>query len=350
MESSFNCGVTTTLQQLGSTVSHEASIRQTLLGSLDAVVLDNGLLRLTLVPELGGKITSIVRLESGYEYLLQPDDPERAYRPRSYSDSFESHDTSGFDECVPTVAECRYPEEPCEGRQLPDHGDVWCLPSTLELTGEQIRLTTFLKSLPLCFTRRVQLQENTVRLDYEVRNLTQSTVKFLWSAHPLLRVETGAEIILPPEVKEVEVGWSKDNRLGKSGDRCSWPKATESSGQIIDINRVTSPSTNTAEKLFTPRLSEGFCGMFLRRENESILFCFDPSAVRYVGIWICQGGWPSSRTGKHFTVALEPCNGRPDSLETAIRRNECAVLGPSGTMQWWMEIEINRGAPRSQQM
>ena len=319
-------------------------------GPLDAIVLDNGLLRLTLVPGMGGKITSIVRLESGHEYLLQPDDPEQAYRPRSYGDSFESHEPSGFDECMPTVAECRYAEEPYAARQLPDHGDVWCLPSTVEFIGEQVRLATFLKSLPLCFTRRVQLQENTVRIDYEVNNLTQSTVKFLWSAHPLLRVEAGAEIILPTQVKEVEVGWSKDNRLGSLGDRCSWPKATGSCGQIVNINRVASPSANTAEKLFTPRLSEGFCGMFLPRENESIGFRFDPKIVPYVGIWICQGGWPSSRTGKHFTVGLEPCNGRPDSLDEAIRRNECAVVDPSGTKQWWMEIEINCGASRSQRM
>jgi hypothetical protein len=115
---------------------------------------------------------------------------------------------------------------------------------------------------------------------------------------------------------------------------------------MVDLNRIVSSTAGTAEKLFTPRLWEGFCGVFLPRGNETIAFRFDPRLVPYLGIWICQGGWPSSRADKHFTVALEPCNGRPDSLETAIRRNECAVLSPSGMMQWWMEIEINRGASR----
>ena len=337
-----------TLQRSGSTVSHETSIRQALLGSLEAVVLDNRSVRLTVVPELGGKIASLIRNESGHEYLLQPTDPRCAYRTRSHGEFFENHEPCGFDECVPTVAECVYREEPFAARRLPDHGDIWGLPSALELVGEQITLTSCVGSLPLRFTKKIKLLENTVRLDYEATNLGRSTVKFLWSAHPLLRVEPGAEIILPREVEEVEVSWSKDERLGKSGERCGWPKATGSSGQIVHINRVASPSANSAEKLFTPRLSDGFCGVFLPRENESIVFCFDPSPLPYVGIWICQGGWPSSRTGKHLTVALEPCNGRPDSLEKAITRNECAVLGPCGTMQWWMEIEINRGAPRSQ--
>jgi hypothetical protein len=337
-----------TLQQLGSTVSHEASIRQTRLGSLEAVVLDNSSLRLTVVPELGGKIISLIRNESGHEYLLQPADPESAYRTRSHGDLFENYEPCGFDECVPTVAECLYPEEPFLASQLPDHGDIWGLSSTLEIIDEQITLTSSVGSLPLRFTKKIKLLENTVRLDYEATNLSQSTVKFLWSAHPLLRVEPGAEIILPREVEELEVSWSKDERLGKSGERCGWPMATKCGGRMVELNRIVSSTAGTAEKLFTPHLCEGFCGMFLPRANESIAFRFDPRHVPYVGIWICQGGWPSSRAGKHFTVALEPCNGRPDSLEKAIRRNECAVLGPCGTMQWWMKIEINGGAPRSQ--
>ena len=125
-------------------------------------------------------------MESGHECLLQPPGPERAYRARSYGDSFEVYETSGFDECAPTIAECLYPEEPFLANRLPDHGDIWCLPSAIETAGEQIRLTTSLRSLPLRFTRKIELQENTVRLDYEATNLRQSSVKFLWFAHPLL--------------------------------------------------------------------------------------------------------------------------------------------------------------------
>lgn len=322
-----------------------SSIRRTQ-GSFDALVIDNAVLRLTIVPELGGKIASLIRLESGYEYLMQPREPERADRRRSYGDNFEDYETSGFDECAPTVAECLYPEEPFLGSRLPDHGDVWCLPSAVEMVRQHICLTTHLRSLPLRLKKTVQVQENKVRLDYEATNLSQSIVKFLWSAHPLLRVEAGAEIILPKEVKEIEVGWSAEESLGKPGERCTWPEATERSGRTIKLNRIVSPSAGTAEKLFTPRLSQGFCGMFLPRENEGIAFRFDPGLVPYLGIWICQGGWPTSRAAKHFTVALEPCIGRPDSLEKAVRRNECAVLPGYESMRWWMEIEVNRGAPR----
>lgn len=336
-----------TRQQLSSTVSHETSVRQTRLGSLDAFVLENSSLRLTVAPELGGKLASLIRNESGHEYLLQPADPEQTYRPRSFGDKFEDYGPSGFDECLPTVAECLYPEEPFAASQLPDHGDVWCLPSSIETLVEKIKLITSLRSLPLRFTKEIQLRKNAVRIDYEATNLSHSTVAFLWSAHPLLTVEAGAEIILPPEVKEVEVEWSKDERLGKARDRCVWPRATERSGRTVELNRVAPPSTGTADKLFTGPLSEGVCGIFLPSKNESIAFRFDLRLVPYVGLWICQGGWPESRADKQFTVALEPCSGRPDSLVEAIRRNECVALAGSTTLRWWMEIEVKGGAPRS---
>jgi galactose mutarotase-like enzyme len=339
-----------TRQQLSSTVSGETTVRKTRLGSLDAFVLDNGLLSLTAVPELGGKIVSLVRKKTGHEYLLQPADPERAYRRRSCGDKFEDYGPCGFDECLPTVAACLYPEEPFAASKLPDHGDVWCLPSSIETVAEQIRLTTSLKSLPLRFTKEVQLRENTLRIGYEATNLSQSSVKFLWSAHPLLTVEPGAEIILPPEVKEIEVEWSKDARLGKAGDRCGWPQDTGRSGRTVELNRVAPPSAGTADKLFTGRLSEGFCGMFLPSKNENIAFRFDPRMVPYLGLWICQGGWPEGRADKQFTVALEPCSGRPDSLAEAIRRNECVMLAANETVRWWMEVEVNSGAPRSLRM
>jgi hypothetical protein len=323
------------------------SIRQMPQGRFEALVVDNAVLRLTIVPELGGKIASLIRLESGYEYLLQPPEREPAYRARSYGDHFEDYETSGFDECAPTVAECLYPEEPFLASRVPDHGDIWCLPSAVEIVGQHICLTTHLRSLPLLMKKTVRLQESKVRLDYEAKNLSQSSVKFLWSAHPLLRVEAGAEMILPTEVKEIEVGWSGEERLGKPGDRCAWPDAIDRSGRVVKLNRIGSPNAGSAEKLFTPRLSQGFCGMFLPSEDEGIAFRFDPRLVPFVGIWICQGGWPTSRSVKHFTAALEPCFGRPDSLEEAIRRNECAVLRGYESMRWWMEIEVNRGAPQS---
>lgn len=314
-------------------------------GGTEAIVLSNDVLRVVAIPELGGKIASLVRQQSGYEYLVQAA-PVKGYQQLTYGVDFETGDLSGFDECLPTIAKCEYPLEPFLGNKLPDHGDVWSLPAEAETSGAEVRFVTSLISLPLRFTKSVRLQGNCIRLDYEVTNLGRSTVKYLWSAHPLLNVQSQAEIVLPPEVKEVEVGWSKDDHLGQPGNLCSWPLTRGRSGQVVDLSKVVGPSEGTADKLFTPRLLQGFCGLLLPEINEGISFHFDPTIIPYLGIWICQGGWPSSRMEKQFTVALEPCTGRPDSLDEAIKRQECLVVEGYRRQQWWLRIEVAHGRPR----
>lgn len=313
---------------------------------VDAIVLSNADLLLVAIPEHGGKIASLVRQQSGYEYLLQTISGQN-YSQLAYAEDFENGDLSGFDECIPTIAKSRYPSEPAAGKQLPDHGDVWSLPSKLEVVGEKVSFITSLYSLPLRFTKTVQLHGSTVRLDYEVMNLSHSALKFLWSAHPLLNVQHQAEIVLPPCVDELEIGWSKDGRLGQPGSRCSWPNAKQRSGRAIDISRVVIANAGTAEKLFTSRLSQGFCGLFLKEANEGIAFHFDPKLIPYLGIWICLGGWPLDSTTKQFTVALEPCSGRPDSLEEAINREECSLVEGYASRRWWLEMELGVAPPRA---
>jgi hypothetical protein len=86
----------------------------------------------------------------------------------------------------------------------------------------------------------------------------------------------------------------------------------------------------------------GYCGLYFPKTDEAIVFRFGPRAVPFVGLWICQGAWPADRTG-HFTVALEPCNGRPDSLAEAIARNQCPELLPHTVHDWALRIEIHQG-------
>ena len=329
-----------------SQIGSHSSIRHGSRGSFDTLVLENSTMRVEVIPELGGKIASLVRKETGREFLLQPPEPERGYRRPSGNASFEDYDTSGFDECIPTVSACRYPEKPFAGQCLPDHGDVWSMPWKVNSTADEIMLEAQGSSLPFLFRRRMKLDGNTLLLNYEITNLSDAELRSLWSAHPLLSVEPGAKILLPAEVRELQVNWSHDGKLGKGGNVCTWPAATDRFGNKINIGKVAEPTAGTADKLFTPRLSEGFCALFYPGTNESLAFRFDPHLVPYVGLWMCYGGWPTNRSAKHFTVALEPCTGRPDSLEDAIKRGECDTVAGQETKSWWLRLEALSGAPQ----
>ncbi|MDP9160621.1 MAG: DUF5107 domain-containing protein [Acidobacteriota bacterium] len=329
-----------------STFSSHRAILHGNRGAFATVILENSTIRVEILPELGGKIVSLLCKQTCREFLLQPPEEERGYRQPSENAKFEDYDTSGFDECIPTVTACRYPDGPFAGQQLPDHGDLWSMPWKFHTTANEVALEVRGRSLPYMLTRRMKLEENTLLLNYQITNLSDADLRFLWSAHPLLAVEPGAKILLPAEVRELEVNWSNDDRLGKSGDLCSWPETIDKFDRKANISTVAEPATGWADKLFTPRLSEGFCALFYPKSNESLVFRFDPKLVPFVGLWICSGGWPLSRAPKHFTVALEPCTGRPDSLEEAIKRGEYDFLPGRETKSWWLRMQVISGKPQ----
>ena len=302
---------------------------------LQRVVLQNEAIRTVILPEIGGKIGSLVSLKTGREFLLQH--PERPYRRARFADSIENYDISGFDECLPTVAACPYPDPPFAGVVMPDHGEVWSRPWKHEIRGEELILKVEGVRLPYLMRRTTRLAGPVMELEYEITNTGNQPFKYLWSAHPLLSVQAGSQIILPPEVSEVLVDYSARNRFA-IGKPTTWPQGRQADGRSVALDPISGPQQKTADKLFTPRLSQGYCGVRFQT-GEAIFFRFDPQLVPYVGLWICQGGFPPEGTPE-FTVALEPCNGRPDSLAKAIARGECPELASGASQRWKLEIEL----------
>ena len=92
--------------------------------------------------------------------------------------------------------------------------------SSLKSVGEQNYVDHLREAASSVYERRVQLlrKHGQARLRSRESESIDSEVSLVCS--PVAQVQPGAEIILPPEVEEIEVSWSKDNRLGKAGDRC----------------------------------------------------------------------------------------------------------------------------------
>ena len=302
----------------------------------DRVVVANDAIRVVILPELGGKIASLVNVGTGRELLLQH--PDRPFRRANYADAFGDYDISGFDECLPTIAACSYPEPPLADVILPDHGEVWSLPWKSEIRGEDLIVEVAGVRLPYVLRRTTRLSGSTVELEYEITNTGDQQFKYLWSAHPLFAVERGTEIVLPPDVSEVLVDYSARNHLAV-GKINRWPRATTVNGQTAVLNAISGPEAKIADKVFTPQLSEGYCGLRFPRTGEALFLRFDPQLVPFVGLWICQGGFPPDGPPE-FAVALEPCSGRPDSLATAIARRECPELAAHASHRWWLHIEV----------
>ena len=316
------------------------------IGSLQGfthITLENGVTRVAVLPELGGKIVSLVRVATGREYLISlPGKTD--FRKPSFGGIFVDYNNVGFDECIPTIAACTYADGNFAGIQLPDHGDVWSLPWQPEVCGTSLLLSVEGRSFPYIFSKRVSLEGAGLKIEYELRNKSDAAFPYLWSAHPLLNTEPGAIILLPLDSGTMLIDSSKGDRLGSKGESCAWPVATQKDGTTDDL-RVMKPRGDASDKLYTPRLDRGCCGLHYPSTNESILFRFDVTSVAYVGMWICHGGSGPFNPKEPYSIALEPCNARPDSLLEAMTLGENAILLPHEHKQWELRLELLEGLP-----
>ena len=83
------------------------------------VLLQIGDCAVTILPQFGGKVASI--LVKGHELLQAPLVP---YAPRTRTMGFNEGDASGWDECLPSVSGCTV--QTANGpASVPDHGDLW---------------------------------------------------------------------------------------------------------------------------------------------------------------------------------------------------------------------------------
>jgi galactose mutarotase-like enzyme len=327
------------------------------------VVIRAGDCAVTMLPWLGGKISSIqIR---GNE-LLQA--PLKAYAPRTKTMNFDAGDASGWDECLPSVAACMV--KTTDGMaSIPDHGDLWrvewekhetgikaqevaiqvqrlefAAPGPAEINVATLRGECF--SLPLSLERAAKLEETDkgwiLRLEYAISNFGAFKVPWSWAAHPLFRAEPGDRIVLPSSIHTLRLEGSGGGRLGESGAAVSWPVAELSSGGTSDLSKAQGANSGIGDKLFAGPLTaaENWCALERPSTGIRIKVGFDSISTPYLGLWICFGGWPDGVGAKQVCVALEPATAPVDSL--AMVGPWSRTLGAGESFSWSMTVAIDR--------
>jgi galactose mutarotase-like enzyme len=278
--------------------------------------------------ELGAKIISLKNCKTGREWMWRPPGPFRLFRNK-FGDPFERSTLVGADECLPTIAPCKW-----GGRDLPDHGEVWSTPWEVDRNAwDQGRIKTTLATpvSPFKFERTVRLEENEVRLDYRLRNVSQKPELFLWAFHPLLEIVEGDRIALPEDVCSVRVESVAGLQDMPHGSTRLWPEPLAG----VELDRMDFGSHGPAcAKLFVESPSEGRAAIVNSETGESLILRFDARQNPALGIWITRGGWNG-----YTHVALEPTNLAFDSLaEAAPKATFTRRLLPEGERVWAIRL------------
>jgi hypothetical protein len=303
----------------------------------DPVVLENGALRVMIMPSVGARVASFSYHDD--ELLLQPVTTEaKTYAAAGADQRFEDGDPSGMDECLPTVTRT---SALTPGGPAPDHGDFWAIAWNVigSPSSTQVMLRADGFSRPLRFTKRLTLHDSFLQVEYNVQNLSREKGDYLYACHPLFAISAGDRILLPPDVDHARVEYSRSMRLGKKGDTVAWP-ITLLGTTATDLSRVEDPSDGTAEMLYAGPLSSGWCALYRAETRRGVLLRFDPKLLPCVGVWICCAGWPEQKTEgqRQMAVALEPTMLGRGSLEDAIREAVAPSLGPAEATSWQIDF------------
>lgn len=318
----------------------DSSIRQSEWHGQEAWVLENEVLLTIVVPCIGAKIVSLFDKRTGNEWLVGAG--ERPFQPVPYAANFVEQDMSGWDEMFPTITACAHPapgEE--QGVALPDHGEVWPLPWALESseTGS-LRFSVQGVALPYRLTRTLSYSHyDTLQMTYNVKNIGQPPMPYIWAAHPQFICGDSAKIMLPASVTEVcnvlppEWGW------GELETRHVWGETAVING-VKRQSDITGPAAlKQIRKFFVlPDEPVNWAGLVRQEANDWLRFDWDASLIPYLGIWVDEGVVNSSSV-----MAFEPMTGFYDSLAVAWEKKRVATLAPGEIKSWTLSVRLGTG-------
>lgn len=216
-------------------------------------------------------------------------------------------DAGGGEECFPSVT-----GDPADGL---DHGDVWCRPWVGEPGDAAARTRD-----GLTLRRRMRHRDDHLRVDYTVSGPPGASV--LHAVHLLLDLSEDARVHVPGLPAVLVPGHPEAGTVS----RTQWPD-----GAGVPLDRL-GPDDGTARCAVVAadavEIRDGGHALALRWGTPS------GAPVSFL-VWRNMGGWPAASPYRSF--GIEPMLGATTSLIDADDA-ELAVLGPGGTLDWWLEI------------
>jgi len=294
----------------------------------------------TVAPQLGGKIVSLVNRKTRREFAARSN---VTHRLRTLDGRFEDYERDGIDDCFPSVAGAPFPVFPWQGAPIPDHGEVWALPWEYQIKPD--RLITWVRGvrLPYRFERQISFEtlarkeKPFMRLSYKVENDSPYDMPFLYAFHALFKAETRTRVLLPAGTNVVS-SWSTEDRLGPPMTLQDWPKVTDLTlDKSYDRSAIRSSRNKEAEKLFTTPLDQGRCAL-VYPNGEFIGFLFPAKKLPFLGLWFNEGGWNNLHQ-----VALEPTTSQVDRVDAAEGLKTCGVVPAKGSYEWDISIIAGKG-------
>ena len=286
-------------------------------GKIELYTLENNKYKVQIIPSRGCKIASFLYKDNDFDVFHQPqhnyNNLEEKYPKGIPGDLFINYDTSGCDDCIPTIDPC---EVSFSEELLHDHGEVWYKEfEILSKDEKHLEAKTTLSNMPIEFTKNIILEENGIRIEYKAVNKGAKECSFMWSLHDLTVLTEESYLDLPEPFSIINVQndekWDYD---------------------IRDLSKLE--KNKTYKFYYDQKLSEGRASVVYPRENMKYTVEFDLDKIPYLGVWITTGGYKNE-----INLAIEPSTSFYDSLDRAMENNTAVILKAQEEFTW--DIKLN---------
>ena len=319
----------------------------------ESLVLENDLLRVTVLPAKGADIYELVDRRTGVDVLfkgpwgLQP--PGSPPLEGSGDDEFMWNYEGGWQELLPSVNEaCTF-----RGKPIPFHGEVASLPWEHEVVAGEgdevaVRLWTRCRQTPFRLERLMRLHRGDPELVLEgiVVNESDEPAHLVWGQHRVLgppfleagcRLETPARTIVTSPVL-----WEPETARLEPGRRVPWPNAPLRSGGTVDLREIPGPGAGSHDDLYVTDLEAGW--LSVRNPGLSLEFRleWDPQVFRWIVLWQPYGGALAKPLTGSYALGVEPWTGR-FNLEQAVEAGEAIELAGGARLRTTVCARLERG-------
>ena len=293
---------------------------------LQVVRLENRLICIDVLPELGAKIYNFIHRPSNRNLLWQ--NPRVAPARQSFGAVFDDVWSGGWDELVPNDL----PAPANDGEMLPDHGEVWSQASEWEVIKREemaaaVRFVSRGHVLPTVFEKTISLHEDEsfCMVQYRYSNLGHRPIDFLWNIHPALAVSPATRLDVPARRGLVDPWHAVQFEAGNEYD---WPYVVDRAGNRVDLRKVPAPESMTADHHYLQDLRKGWYAATETETQVGFGLVFPIEVFPYLWLFRALGGWRGL-----YTLILEPSTGYPNDLSTARKTGRCGRLKPRDSIE-----------------
>ena len=304
------------------------------LHGLRTIVIENGLVRIIVLPEAGAKVWQIHYKPLHADILWNH--PELHPMRHPLHTSYDETWSGGWDELFPN-------DEAGEltGQSLPDHGELWTGSWQAEsfrcndTVGVHLHFTTPISNFLAEKTLVLRSDSAVLEVNYKLTNQGSGAFPFLWKLHPAFAVSANHRIDFPPMTVVLEPEFP--GTLDGAPLTFPWPDRTVGD-TMLDLRQVPDTSSRAVHFFYGTELASGWCGVTNRANKLAAALQFNPEVFSSCWLFATHGGW------RELNVAvLEPATGYPYKMQSMIDSGRARCLGPRENLETTVRLCLQEG-------